>query len=223
MKGGHYRALTFCLRGSQGNLVTYASLDRGEKGKTMSKAAWFLLFALTLGGYGFYPTTVLAQPPDQPDQQQVEGALDVAPALPAGHVARYRLTYMTSQTTAANRTSTVVSITNQRSSGNCTTSVDWRVGFGGVSCTTTLTLGPGQTGEHCSRPLPNQVAVCNATCSPALTNIEGNAVIGSQNVTGCNLIAVDGRIYHTTGSTDSAVAAVTNPHVVRIGAGNAGD
>jgi hypothetical protein len=188
-----------------------------RKDKTMGKAILFLLLALTLGGYGLNPTAVQAQSPDGSSEDEF------GPSLAVGHVARYRLTYMTSQTTAANRTSTIISITNQRSSGSCQTSVDWRVGFGGVSCTTVLTLGPGQTGEHCSRPLPGQVAVCNATCAPALTNIEGNAVIGSRNISGCNLIAVTGRIYHTTGSTDGAVAATTNPHVVRIGAANAGD
>jgi hypothetical protein len=130
---------------------------------------------------------------------------------------------MNSQTTAAARSSTVISITNQSAGATCATSVDWRIGFGGVACTTTLVLGPGQTGEHCSRPLPGAIAVCNATCAPALTNSEGSAIIGSQNITGCNFIAVDGRIYHTTGTADGAVAAITNPHVVRITTGNAGD
>lgn len=185
----------------------------------MSKAVWFLLLALTLGGFGLYPTSVLAQAPDRGD---VEVTSDATIQLPAGHVARYRLTYMNSQTATANRSSTVISITNQ-SGRSCVTSVDWRVGFGGVACTTTLLLGPNQSGEHCSRPLPGAVAACNATCAPALTFTEGNAVIGSQNLAGCQLIAVDGRIYHTVGSTDGGVAAVTNPHVVRFGAGNAGD
>ena len=144
-------------------------------------------------------------------------------SLAAGHVARYRLTYMHSQTGAANRSATVISITNQNAAGNCSTSVDWRIGFGGVACTTVLTLGPGQTGEHCSRPLPNTIVSCNATCAPALIFTEGNAVIGSQNTTACSRIAVDGRLYHTTGSTDSGVAATTNLNVVRIGAANAGD
>jgi hypothetical protein len=187
----------------------------------MGKAVWFLLFALTLGGYGLYPTAVLAQPaqPDIGDSGEVSAPVS---ALPAGHVARYRLTYMTSQTNTANRTSTVISITNH-STVSCSTSVDWRIGLGGLACTTTVTVAPGNTAEHCSRSLPFAVASCQATCSPALTNTEGSAIIGSVNTAGCNLIAVDGRIYHTTGSTDTAVAATTNPHVVRIGAANAGD
>ena len=181
----------------------------------MSKVAvLFLSVALTLGGV--YSEAALAQPDRGPGNVAV-------PELPAGHVARYRLTYMTSQANSSGtRTATVISITNH-SGVSCSTSVDWRFGFGGVSCTTALTLGPGQTGEHCSRPLPGAIASCNATCAPALNLIEGSAIVGSRNIAGCGLIAVDGRVYTTVGSTDSAVTSATNPHVVRIGAGNAGD
>jgi len=185
----------------------------------MGKAILFLLLAFALGAYGLNPTAALAQPPDGSSGEE-----DLGPSLAAGHVARYRLTYMSSQTVTSIRSLTVISITNHKTSGSCSTSVDWRFGFAGVACTTVLTLGPGQTGEHCSRSLPASpiAAGCNATCAPGLTSIEGSAVIGSTNSTSCALIAVDGRIFYTTGS-DSGVAAISNPRIVRIGAANAGD
>ena len=182
----------------------------------MSKALSFLGLTFTLLA-ALPPVAALAQADRGPAAQAA------APELPAGHVPRYRLTYMTSQSLTAIRSATVVSITNQ-SGATCVTSVDWRFGLGGgAACTTTLSLGPAQTGEHCSRPLPDEIANCNATCSPALTAIEGNAVIGSRNIAGCDRIAVDARIYYTTGATDTAVSAVSHPNIVKRGVGNIGD
>ena len=161
--------------------------------------------------------------PDGSDTLEYSTQLgEVAPALAPGHVARYRVTYTNSSTTTANRTATVVSITNQ-STGSCSTSVDWRIGFGGVACTTTLVLGPGQTGEHCTRALPSPVTICNATCAPALTSYEGGAIVGAANVSTCAALAISARTYHTTGAADTAVAAATDAKVVRINASNAGD
>lgn len=146
----------------------------------------------------------------------------IAPELPAGQAALYRITYMSSQTGTANRTSTVISITNN-STVTCGTGVDWRIGLGGIACTTSVLLGPGQTGEHCSRNLPFAVSACNATCSPILTNAEGSAIVGVSTTTGCANIAVSARTYHTTGTGDTGVAAVTDAKVVRIRNGNIGD
>jgi len=184
----------------------------------MRKLALSLALAFTLTGFGALPYAALAQAPDRGGAEPSSPT----PQLPAGHLARYRVTYTSSQTTAANRTSTVVSITNQ-SGVRCVTSVDWRIGFAGLACTTVLTLGAGQTGEHCTRGLPVQVSACNATCVAALVNYEGSAIVGSRNIAGCQNIAVSARTYHTTGSTDSAVAAATDAKVVRFGVGNAGD
>ena len=182
----------------------------------MSKALPFLALTCTLWA-ALPPVAALAQADDRGPAAEA-----AAPQLPAGHVARYRLTYMKSSTTTAIRSATVVSITNQ-SQGTCVTSVDWRFGFGSATCTTTLSLGRGQTGEHCSRPLPGAIATCNATCSPALDSIEGNAAIGSNNVTDCDRIGVDARLYYTTGTNDTAVSAVSNPNIVKRGLGNNGD
>ena len=92
-----------------------------------------------------------------------------------------------------------------------------------MACTTTLVLGPGQTGEHCSRALPGAVTICNATCAPNLTAYEGSAIVGAANVSTCAALAISARTYHTTGATDTAVAAATDAKVVRINASNVGD
>jgi hypothetical protein len=160
----------------------------------------------------------MAQPPDDGSNHGSQQGI----ALPVGNVARYVVTYLRSNPSTSPRTATVISITNN-SSGSCQTSVDWKVGFGGVSCTTSLTLGPGQTGEHCSRPLGTGGLLCNATCSPALTAIEGNAIVGSTNSTACSAIALEARTFYTTGSSDQTLNAISPSKVVRFGAGNSGD
>ena len=160
----------------------------------------------------------MAQPSDGSDH----GSQQASPALAAGTVPRYVVTYMNSDTLSSPRTTTVISITNN-SSVSCLTSVDWKFGFGGVSCTTSLSLGPGQTGEHCSRPLGTGDLVCNATCSPALTAIEGNAIVGSTNILACSAIALEARTFYTTGSTDGTLNAISPSKVVRFGQGNQGD
>jgi hypothetical protein len=144
------------------------------------------------------------------------------PQVAVGQVPRYVATYMASQTGPSPRSATVISITNN-SSSVCGTSVDWKVGFGGVSCTTTLSLAPGQTGEHCSRSLNSGLAICNATCSPELTAIEGNAIIGSTSGTPCAAIAVSARTFYTTGTSDLTLNGVSDTNLVRVASGNNGD
>jgi len=146
----------------------------------------------------------------------------LTPQVAIGQVPRYVATYMASQTGPSPRSATVVSITNN-SSSVCGTSVDWKVGFGSVSCTTTLSLAPGQTGEHCSRSLNSGLAVCNATCSPELTAIEGNATIGSSSGAPCAAMAVSARTFYTTGTSDQTLNGVSDTNLVRVGAGNNGD
>lgn len=192
----------------------------------MKKVTRFLLSAITTLSCGMLSN--YAQAVDMgnlaPDAGENVGlpAEVIDPELPANHFPLYRVTYMSSQTATANRSATVISITNN-SFVTCGTSVDWRIGFGGTACTTTLVLGPGQTGEHCTRPLPGAVSACNATCSPTLTNTEGSAIVGIPATSGCANIAVSGRTYYTTGINDTGVAAVTDAKVVKIRNGNIGD
>ena len=94
----------------------------------MRRTLLFLSSAFAVALCASYSDGALAQ--QAPDKPAPGARASVAQALPVGHVARYRVTYMSSQTNTANRSATVVSITNQ-SAGNCSTSVDWRVGLGG--------------------------------------------------------------------------------------------
>jgi len=148
----------------------------------------------------------------------------LTPGASATLVSRYVATYMSSQTAfeSSPRSLTAVSITNN-SSSTCDTSVDWKIGFEGIACTTTLTLGPGETGEHCSRDIRFAITSCNATCSPELTFAEGNAIIGSTKSRSCEAIAVSARTYYTTGTSDETLNAITDAKIVRVGAGNHGD
>jgi hypothetical protein len=183
----------------------------------MRRLHLFATVGLLMSGVALMIAPARAQAPDGSDR-----ASRAAPALPGGDVARYVVTYMNSDTFTSPRTATVISITNN-SSATCRTSVDWKVGFLGVACTTVLTLAPGQTGEHCSRPLSTGDLVCNATCSPALTAIEGNAIVGSTNNGACAAIALEGRTFYTTGSTDATLNAISQSKVVKVRTGNAGD
>lgn len=194
----------------------------------MKQATSFLLSVIAAVGYGVCPSDALAQNGSRgPDDNEGGFAAESpAPALAPGHVARYRVTYMKSNTAAtALRTATVVSITNQ-SLVTCGTSVDFKIGFGGTACTTNITLAPGETGDHCSRTIPSGVTTCNATCAPApgLAFAEGSAIVGSSILPSrCSAIAVSARTYYTQSLSDAPVSAITDAKVVRIGAGNAGD
>jgi hypothetical protein len=179
-----------------------------------------LVALLVSGGFAGTYSTAFAQGAHD-DGSGPETRL-ISPQIAAGQVRRYVATYMASRTAPSPRSATVVSITNG-SSTTCGTSVDWKVGFGGVACTTSLTLGPGQTGEHCSRSINDGLAICNATCSPQLTGEEGNALIGSTIGTPCAAIAVSARTFYTTGSADQTLNGVSDAKIVRVGAGNNGD
>lgn len=150
----------------------------------------------------------------------------VAPALPAGTVARYRITYAISTTSVtALRSVSIASITNQ-SPVTCTVAVDWRVGFGGVACSTSISLGPGSTADFCTRPIPGFLTTCNSTCPGATgATFEGNAIVGSSTTTGCQRIAVSARTVYTASTSDSPISAITDAKVVKIGTGtgNIGD
>jgi len=195
-------------------------LFESEEGVHEMKPRKLILMALLVsGGFTGAYSTAFAQAAH--DGSGPETRL-ISPQIAVGQVRRYVATYMASRTAPSPRSATVVSITNN-SSTTCGTSVDWKIGFGGVACTTSLTLAPGQTGEHCSRSINDGLAVCNATCSPQLTADEGNAIIGSTSGTPCAAIAVSARTFYTTGASDQTLNAVSDANIVRVGAGNNGD
>ena len=104
--------------------------------------------------------------------------------------------------------------------------MDWFQGFvpDAPVCTTTAMIGPGVAHDFCSRDLLNNITTCNSICDPELTFAEGKAIVSSTASAACSHIGVDSRVYYTTGeTTDTGVAAVSNPKIVRVGRGNRGD
>lgn len=195
----------------------------------MKRAHLVAILGLTLMLSAVTPSAVLAQADvDSRSPHPLQPA--AAASLPVGHIAVFLIPYMSSQTgSPSDRTATIVSITNVGGTTACPTSVDWRLGFGGAACTTTLNLSGGAvatnnigaTGEHCSRSVPGAVAACNATCAPDLTGIEGKAVVGTTSAC-VNRIAVDARLYHL-GPGDVPTNAVADLKVVRLPQNNKGD
>jgi len=187
----------------------------------MRRGYLLVALGLTVALAGVTPDVARAQVADD-----VNGHGGVAAALAPGHVAVFLVPYLKSHSGTADPSATVISISNVGGATACPTSVDWKIGFGGTSCTTTLTLNGGlpvgDTGEHCSRGVPGDVASCNATCAPALGFIEGKAVIGT--TPACvNRIAVDARLYHLGANGDVPTNAIADLKVVRLPLGNKGD
>lgn len=178
----------------------------------------------------------LAQQKDQglqinsasPTAATMTNTVGAPPPLTPGHRRLYLIGYLNSDTSEANRTATVISITNQ-AQGPCEVSVDWFKGLDPNSavCATVTTINAGETQEHCSRDLPGAIAVCQSTCDPNLTFEEGKAVVNLHETCFLSVdsrrLAVDARLYHTTGDADDAVSGVTGLKVVRFGQGNRGD
>ena len=118
---------------------------------------------------------------------------------------------------------TVVSVTNVGNAA-CTTSVDWKVGVGGVACRTFLRLASGSpvgdTLDHCTNP---NVVGCNATCpqpDPWGFRAEGAAIVGAE--AHCRgTIAVDARVYYFT--AEGEVSGVADLKIVKLPSGNKGE
>ena len=137
-------------------------------------------------------------------------------------VERYLVTYLKSRTDAP-RSATVVTVTNQ-STESCEVKIDWFLGFDPNTpvCTTTALVAPGVTHDFCSRDLLDNITTCNSTCVPGLTFAEGKVLVSSNQ--SCHAIGVESRVYYTTGDvSDTGVAAVSNPKIVRAGESSDGD
>jgi hypothetical protein len=176
------------------------------------------LIGLTIFGATFGET--LAQETND-DGAAAEAAATLVPLSTESFVERYLVTFLKSRTDAP-RSATVVTVTNQ-ATRSCEVKIDWFAGFTPEtpSCTTTATLAPGVTHDFCSRGLPSNITTCNTTCDPTLTFTEGKAIVSSRP---CSRIGVESRVYYTTGETsDTGVAAISNPNIVRVPEGNKGD
>jgi hypothetical protein len=179
------------------------------------------VFALVLVVCGALLTPVLAQ--ERPDSSRDAGAAIPLDAYEGG-VNRYLVTYMNSQSTTAIRSATVVTVTNQ-SSRSCAVKIEWFRGLAPNTpvCTTTVAVAPEVTHDFCSRNLPDAITACNSICAPELTFDEGKAIVSSSETVGCSLIGVEARVYYTTGVSDMAVSAISNPKIVETERGNLGD
>jgi hypothetical protein len=184
---------------------------------------YLVAFVLTVYGASFSP--VLAQESDDGGAVADEsGGIAAAPARQVTEpvAQRYLVTYLKSRTDTP-RSATVVTVTNQ-SNKSCDVKIDWFEGFvpGTPVCTTTAVVDSGVTHDFCSRNLLSNMTSCNSTCDPELAFTEGKAIVSSSE--SCSRIGVESRIYYTTGETsDTGVAVVSNPKIVRAGRGNRGD
>lgn len=181
------------------------------------------LFACVLIGYGASFSAALAQEPNDDGGATAGRAAASARHADEPAVDRYLVTYLKSRADPP-RSATVVTVTNQ-SKRSCTVKIDWFLGFipDTPACTTTATLDPGVTHDFCSRDLLSNITSCNSICDPESTFTEGKAVVSS-NESCSRLVGVEARVYYTSGETsDTGVAAVSNPKIVRAGQGNRGD
>ena len=187
------------------------------------KTSTYLLLAAAALTFGMPPSGALAEDPADDAPSPAARFSQVVPILPAGTVARYRVTFFKSNTAVtALRTASIVSITNGNM-GSCKVAVDWRTGGTVSSCTSSLVIGPGSTQDFCSRTIPSGITTCNATCSPSLTFNEGSAVVGSATTPGCEKIELSARTVYTASTSDSPVSAITDANVVKYNQPNIGD
>ena len=182
-----------------------------------------MMLVLFLSALAWYPAPALAEAPDGST-----GVQNDASQVPFGQIRRYLVTYINSQVVSGqSRSASVVSVTNQ-GTASCGISVDWQAGLSTAnSCTTSLVVAPGHTVDFCSRALPGTITTCNATCSPALTVLEGKAFVASTASTtlnNCHRIGISARTYYSTSSlSDTFPAAITDANIVRVSSGNNGD
>ena len=163
-----------------------------------------ILCALILAVHGVLLNSVLAQ--DQLKQ-------------------RYVVTYTRSQTGEEIRSATAVTVVNQSSAG-CIVEVAWFGELGELLGSSSLDVPPRSAFQFCSRNLPNSITRCDRLSSPELnsaTPVQGKAIVSSTEGPDCSRIAIEARVYYTTGDHDTAISAISNSKVVFIDEGNLGD
>lgn len=161
----------------------------------------------------FFGTNVaLANQGDGTDGPAVQNS---SQPLIVNEVPTYRVGYMYS-TTASPRRAMVISITNN-SSLPCDTTVRWLRGDNELIGTSSVTLLPGETLEHCSRSLPFATVVCNAISSPEVApppDIEGKADVHLASA--CESSSnIDAKQYYMTGENDEDIAGVYRAATIR--------
>jgi hypothetical protein len=125
------------------------------------------------------------------------------------------------------RSATMVTVVNQ-SSVSCDVQVQWFSSTQSTAlCTNMETIFPGTSKQFCIRGISTLIGSCNNNCVSQLGNnqgIQGTAIVSSSSRFECSLIAVEARVYYTTGvGVTEAVSAISNSKVVFAGEGNLGD
>ena len=146
---------------------------------------------------------------------------------------RYLVTYWRSLTGNQIRAVTAVTVVNQ-SDSVCNVQVEWfrsagpHVNFSGPQ-----PLNPGEALQFCSRSVGALITNCpqRGIAAPPLptdaanTN-QGTAIVSSTDSPACRNIAVDARVYQTTGTNtagDTAISAISSSKIVFVDEGNLGD
>jgi len=151
----------------------------------------------------------------------------------AQEVDRYLVTYVRSQIGASDqpiRSATAVTVVNQ-SSITCLVRVEWFLDNGISVCNKSQNVPSGGTFRFCSRNLSTSITACDpiSICTPPLTSSptgnQGKAIVSSSKGFDCSLLAVEARVYYTTGTgvLDAAISAISNSKIVFAGEGNLGD
>ena len=144
---------------------------------------------------------------------------------------RYIVTYVRSQSDTSIRSATVVTVVNQ-SDQACNVRVEWFLDNNPRDsvCNEDAAVSAGTARQFCSRDLPLSITRCTDPCQPELTSSpignQGKAIVSSSMEFPCSLIAVEARVYDTTGSEkegDTAISAISNSKVVFFEEGNLGD
>ena len=145
----------------------------------------------------------------------------------------FLISFAASDTVSApnvNQQATVLSLTHVGGDASCRVWVEWRLGSSTLACTTTSMLEGGSaenkfvgsSRDHCTRALPDAIVDCNEVCEPGLESYEGKAIV-STTAPCLDRIAVDARLYHTTGENDQQVTGIADVKVIRLFTGNLGD
>src|SRR5262249_40200377 len=140
---------------------------------------------------------------------------------------RYVVTYTRSQTGKGIRSATAITVINQ-SSRTCEVRVDWFLSnpVDGLIGSSLESLSGGTGVQFCSRDLPYTITRCNSISSPEIaspTEVQGRAIVFSSGEFECSLLAIEARVYYTTGEDDTAISAISNSKIVFVGEGNLGD
>jgi hypothetical protein len=92
------------------------------------------------------------------------------------------------------------------------------------ACRLSQTIPTGQSRVFCSRNPGNTLTQCDAICpGQGLTANAGSIIIGSQNVAGCERLAVDAQQFFTRDTSDTLIESQNTLRIVKFGGSNAGD